>query len=140
MSVPRIATQAWGQITAEAATLDVETEPEIDADASRLQQLYENLFRNAIEHGGEDVTVRVRPLTDGAGFYVADNGPGIAPTERDRVFDYGHSLAADGTGFGLAISQQIVDAHGWTIAVGDSAHGGARFEIQATPGIEGSRG
>jgi signal transduction histidine kinase/predicted membrane channel-forming protein YqfA (hemolysin III family) len=132
VSVSRIATRAWEQMTAETATLEVETDSELEADASRLQQLFENLFRNAIDHGGEDVTIRVGSLGDGAGFYVADDGPGIAPTERDRVFERGYSTAASGTGFGLAIVEQIVDAHGWTLTIGDSAHGGARVEVHTT--------
>jgi len=76
------------------------------------------------------VTVRVDTLADEAGFYVADDGPGIPPDDRERIFDHGYSTAAEGTGFGLAIVQQVVRAHGWTITVTESADGGARFEIR----------
>ena len=74
------------------------------------------------------VTVTVGDL-DG-GFYVADDGPGIPPEERERVFDSGYSTADTGTGFGLAIVERIVEAHGWTVDVAESAAGGARFEIR----------
>jgi signal transduction histidine kinase len=75
------------------------------------------------------VTVTVGDLADDAGFFVADDGPGIPPDERETVFEAGHSTAPDGTGFGLAIVDGIADAHGWTVRVTDSATGGARFEF-----------
>ncbi|MFB6309422.1 MAG: ATP-binding protein [Haloarculaceae archaeon] len=107
--------------------LVVERDLRFVADASRTQQLIENLIRNALEHGGEDVTITVGPL-DG-GFYVADDGAGITESERDQVFDEGFSTSDDGTGLGLAIVSEIVSAHGWSISVTESESGGARFEI-----------
>ena len=53
---------------------------------SRFRQLLENVFQNAIEHGGEDVTVCVGDI-DG-GFYVADDGPGISEDVRDEMFKW----------------------------------------------------
>jgi signal transduction histidine kinase len=70
---------------------------------------------------------RVRALEDG--FYVADDGPGIPPSERDRVFELGHSSSDGGTGFGLDIVEQVATEHGWEIRVTDGKNGGARFEI-----------
>jgi signal transduction histidine kinase len=89
----------------------------------------ENLFANAVEHAGAGVTVEVGSLADGDGFYVADDGPGIPAEEREAVFDVGYSTGSDGTGFGLNIVNEIVDAHGWEVAVVDAESGGARFEI-----------
>jgi signal transduction histidine kinase len=89
--------------------------------------LLENLLGNALRHGGADVTVAVGSLDDG--FYVADDGPGIPEADRDAVFDSGYSTAAEGTGVGLAIVQQVVDAHDWSISVTESETGGTRFEI-----------
>jgi len=100
----------------------------IEADESRLESLFENLFRNAIEHGGEDVTVRVG-CSEG-GFFVADDGPGIPENERESVFEHGHTTSEEGTGFGLSIVATIAEAHGWTISAGESESGGARFEIE----------
>ena len=80
-----------------------------------------------MEHGGEDVTVRIGEL-DG-GFSVEDDGPGIPPEDREQIFDAGYSTTRDGTGFGLSIVQEIIEAHGWTVAVTEGADGGARFEI-----------
>jgi signal transduction histidine kinase len=139
------------------ATLSVEADLALLADPDRLQQLLENLFRNSVEHGstgsratpddsvehgstgnrtesgdsvehgGTAVTVRVGALPEADGFYVEDDGPGIPESARDEVFEAGHTTAEDGTGFGLAIVKEIVDAHGWEIRVADAD--GARFEI-----------
>jgi signal transduction histidine kinase len=109
--------------------LDSETEGlgRIRADGGRLQQLLENLLRNAIEHGGTGVTVHVGCLDEG--FYIEDDGPGIPVSERDEVFEVGYSTAETGTGFGLNIVEQVAEAHGWEITVTEGAVGGARFEV-----------
>jgi len=125
----RIARRAWGSVDTPDAALDTATNRPIRADPSRLQQLFENLFRNAVEHGGEDVRIRTGDLADGNGFYVTDDGPGIAADDRERVFESGYSTRDGGTGLGLAIVREIVEAHGWSIAIGESETGGARFEI-----------
>jgi signal transduction histidine kinase len=125
-----IAEQCLEVMTTADADLVVEGETTLIADPHRVQQLLENLFRNAIEHGGDDVEIRIGPLDDGAGFFVADDGGGIAPEERTDVFESGYSTATDGTGFGLAIVSEVVDAHGWTVRVTESDAGGARFEIR----------
>lgn len=101
----------------------------LEADEGRLRQLIENLLTNAVTHGGEDVTIRVGPLEDEEGFYVADDGPGIPPSMREAIFDQGYSTVSDGTGFGLAIVREIAEAHGWTVTATERAGGGARFEV-----------
>ena len=117
----------WEPVASTGATLEVETDRTIEADPDRLRQLLENCFRNAVEHGGESVTVTVGDLSEG--FYVADDGPGIPEADRDEVFEAGHSTAQDGTGFGLYIVQQVARAHDWTVTVTESEVGGARFEV-----------
>ena len=111
---------------------------EIQADRDRLLGVFENLFGNAAEHNETPVSVRVGVLgaetgqTDDeerSGFYVADDGAGIPEEAREAVFDSGYNRDGDGTGFGLAIVEDIVTAHGWEITVTDSNKGGARFEI-----------
>jgi signal transduction histidine kinase len=161
--------QAWrtAAATAPGATLVVEGDlGTVLCDRSRLSQLLENLFRNSIEHGstgsraepgdsaergstgsraepgdsaehGDDVTVRVG--TTEASLYVADDGPGIPPGERDRVFDSGYTTADDGTGFGLAIVRQIAEAHRWQVAVTESDAGGARVEVTGVQWVPDSR-
>ncbi|ELZ52591.1 MULTISPECIES: hybrid sensor histidine kinase/response regulator [Halorubrum] len=103
----------------------VETDAEILADPGRVRQLLGNLFRNADEHGGDRVVVGDLP----DGFYVADNGPGIDPEERETVFESGYTTSETGTGFGLAIVERIAEAHGWEVAVTEGDDGGARFEF-----------
>jgi PAS domain S-box-containing protein len=118
---------SWKTVETKDASLITDIAREVWADRSRLKQVFENLFRNAIEHGGADVTVTIGEL-DG-GFYIEDNGPGIPSSECDDVFETGYSRSTGGTGFGLSIVKQIVTAHGWTIRVTDGPDGGARFEI-----------
>ncbi len=77
----------------------------------------------------DGVTVTVGALDDGEGFYVADDGPGIPPEERDAVFESGYSTGDDGTGLGLSIVEQVAREHGWTVDLEESADGGARFEF-----------
>lgn len=122
-----IAERCWRNIQMADATLVTDLEGVIEADRSRVQQLLENLMRNAIDHAGADVTVTIGDLEDG--FYVEDDGEGIPPEDRDSVFDAGYSTSGEGTGFGLSIVDQIVEAHGWSIEVTEGSSGGARFEI-----------
>jgi PAS domain S-box-containing protein len=125
--IEECATQSWAMTSSEYASLCVETDIVVQGDRSRLQQLFENLFRNALDHGPDDVTVTVGG-TD-SGFYVADDGPGIPESEREDVFDLGYSTRADGTGLGLPIVEEIAEAHGWSVTVTDSETGGTRFEF-----------
>ncbi|WP_199268265.1 PAS domain S-box protein [Halorhabdus sp. CUG00001] len=118
---------SWQAVEATEATLTSEIDKTIQADPNRLQQLLENLFRNAVEHGDEDVTIRIGPLPEG--FYVEDDGPGIPEGEREDIWEDGYSGTEEGTGFGLAIVEQIVEGHGWNIRLTDGSDGGARFEI-----------
>ncbi|GAB7008896.1 sensor histidine kinase [Halorubrum trueperi] len=76
-----------------------------------------------------DPAVRVFVGSRPDGFYVADDGSGIGPSERESVFEPGHTTADDGTGFGLAIVERIVEAHGWRVSVTQSRAGGARFDF-----------
>jgi len=163
---------SWRNVETAAATLVGDADGTIQADPSRLKQLFENLFRNAVEHsstsppgsregavgpcstgsqaspddvaerssagdrtpsdntlehGDEVMTITVGDLP--GGFYVEDDGPGIPEGERDAVFETGYSTTEEGTGFGLSIVNEIVEAHGWEIDLTESDSGGARFEI-----------
>ncbi|WP_251328694.1 PAS domain S-box protein [Haloplanus pelagicus] len=122
-----VAKRSWETVDTDQATLETDATHVIEADKSRLQQLLENFYRNAVEHGGDEVTVHVGDL-DG-GFYIADTGSGIPESDRDEIFEAGYSTADHGTGFGLRIVEQIAEAHGWDIRVVDGERCGARFEI-----------
>ena len=138
VSVEAIAREAWDHTETKGASLSVETDSEINADPVRLTRLYENLFRNAIDHGTEtdttpdtlSIVVGVRDQTTAkTTLYIDDDGVGIPAEKREEVLEDGYTTDAGGTGFGLAIVSQIADAHGWDVSVTDSDRGGARFEI-----------
>ncbi|KAB1194380.1 sensor histidine kinase [Haloferax sp. MBLA0076] len=123
-----VAANAVANTGLDAAGLTVESDTELMADPERLTAVFENLFRNAVEHAGSDVHVRVGPLEDG--FFVEDDGPGIPPQERDRIFDSGYTTDPNGTGLGLAIVSGVADAHDWSVSITTGKTGGARFEFR----------
>jgi signal transduction histidine kinase len=100
-----------------------------DADPDLLATLFENLFRNASDHGPDGVTVTVGSLDDGPGFYVEDDGPGIPADEREDVFEMGESPDGN-TGIGLFVVGRVVDVHDWGCAATTGEDGGARFEFR----------
>ncbi|MFC7043971.1 sensor histidine kinase [Halonotius sp. GCM10025705] len=107
VELSELASTCWANVETDTASMTIDTTQTILADTSRLKQVFENLMRNAIEHGGEDVAVTVGTLNDG--FYIEDDGPGIPPNDRDEVFKSGYSTNPDGTGFGLHIIKQIIE-------------------------------
>ena len=127
VSIRRAAEESWQNTETEGADLDVVDDVTVHADPHRLQSVLENLFRNSIEHAG-DVSVRVGAAGN-SGFYVEDDGPGIAETDRESIFEAGYSTTDESSGFGLTIVQDIAAAHGWEVAVTDAERGGARFEF-----------
>jgi len=121
------AVQAWSTVSTADASLVIETDAVVTADPRQLRRLFENLFRNSVEHGGAAVTVRIETTSEG--FYIADDGVGIPENARENIFDDGVTYDSDGTGYGLAIVRSIVDDHGWSIEATGSETGGARFDI-----------
>lgn len=119
--------------------------PLIEADATQLRQVLLNLLLNAldaIDNGGK---IWVDAIADGDAqdhlntegrkqpcvyLRVSDNGPGVPPDERDRIYEPFFSTKDTGLGLGLAISQRIIDAHGGQLVAFDREGGGAVFEIQ----------
>ncbi|WP_058367392.1 sensor histidine kinase [Haloparvum sedimenti] len=128
VAIEAIAKRAWEHVDVGGASLRIAEAPTIRADPDRLQQLFENLFRNSIDHGGRGVTVTVDALP--GGFAVADDGPGIDIEDRESVFEFGHTTDAEGTGLGLAIVREIAHAHGWEVALTAADDGGVRFEFR----------
>ena len=105
----------------------------IEGDPDALRTLLRNLIDNAVRYtpagGRVDVTVEAVPAADAAGgarLSVSDDGPGIAPAERARVFDRFYRRAGTeppGSGLGLAIVKAIADAHGATVQLADGPSG-----------------
>jgi PAS domain S-box-containing protein len=119
---------AWRDLNVDAdPTLRYEDVRPVSGDSDRLRELFVNLFQNAVDHGGDDVTVQVGPLD--TGFFVGDNGPGIPADRREEVFDHGFTTREGGHGYGLSVVRTIVNAHGWDIVATDAPGGGARFEV-----------
>ncbi len=128
VAVGEIAQQSWGTVDTRGATLRTPTDRVVAADPGRLRSAFENLFRNAVEHGREEpaaltVTVETTP----SGFAVADDGTGI-DADGDTVFNEGYSTADSGTGLGLSIVRSVARAHGGDVRLADG-DGGARFEF-----------
>ncbi|MFT4920939.1 MAG: signal transduction histidine kinase [Haloarculaceae archaeon] len=150
VDIGAIATDAWATVdTKEASLVLGDGLSTIEADPDRLQRLFENLFRNSIEHAhptaddgttgmaeadgvGSDRPLRVQVGSTNRGFFVADSGTGIPDEDRARVFDPGYSSneTGSGTGLGLTIVEEIAEAHDWTVSITDGSRGGARFEFR----------
>jgi len=103
------------------------TGPTVTGDPDGLRRILANLLDNAVRHATTRVTVTVAGTADAAEVTVTDDGPGIPPADRDRVFDrftrLDEARARDGggTGLGLAIARELVRAHGGTVSLHDAA-------------------
>jgi PAS domain S-box-containing protein len=129
VTLESLATDCWQQVDQHEATLSVTGGFSFDCDRSKMANVFENLYRNAIEHGGDSVSVEVGPLPDESGFYIQDDGPGIPDGKEQQIFEQGYT-GGGGTGLGLAIVETIVSGHGWEISAQNGSTGGARFEIR----------
>ena len=110
------------------------------ANPEKIQRVLFNLIQNAIRHTPADgsVVVRAEPAADGIEVEVADDGDGIAPEERERVFTAFYRGGAEsartgaGAGLGLAVSRAIVEAHGGRIWLAETPVGTrVRFSLPA---------
>jgi two-component system sensor kinase FixL len=104
-------------------------------DQFRLGQVFRNILENALAACADPVQIVIecaemevggRP---GVRIAVRDNGPGLTPEQKQRIFEPFYSTKAKGTGLGMAIAKRIVEAHGGNIAVGESNGSGAAFLI-----------
>ncbi|MFC3957498.1 hybrid sensor histidine kinase/response regulator [Halovivax cerinus] len=156
VALDEIATLAWNDVSTPSASLELATTRTVDADPSRLRQLFENCFRNSVEHNSTsrssvdtagdtdegatsddadgsgsdstgDLTITVRSIDDG--FAIADDGVGFPDGATDRLFEYGYTTSSDGTGFGLSIVAEVASGHGWDVEAGESPDGGAEIRV-----------
>ena len=104
----------------------------IVGNAPALRSVFQNLVNNARQAGGPDVTLRARTRLDGEGLEIllSDDGPGIAPELRERVFEPFVTTQPDGVGLGLAIARRIIESHRGTLTLGQEARAGATFIIR----------
>jgi signal transduction histidine kinase len=125
--------------TARPIVLEVDEDlPELWADPDKFTQVFMNLVENGVRHGEGTVSVRVRPVvpgddatvSDGVVVVVDDEGEGIAPDLRRRVFTkFWKGGARGGSGLGLYIVGGLTKAHGGTVVIDDAPGGGARIII-----------
>jgi signal transduction histidine kinase len=122
-----------------AAGYDVSFDPQAErvtvlGDESAIERALTNLVQNAIQHGGRRGLIAIHVTRDGT-VAVTDQGVGVPPEHRDRVFEPFHRLDARsrGVGLGLNLVREIVALHQGQIAVRDGPEGGARFEMTFRP-------
>jgi two-component system, NtrC family, sensor histidine kinase HydH len=108
-------------------------------DPAQLRQAIDNLLRNAIEAtpAGGNVAVVARSTGKGHAIEVRDTGAGIPAEDLPRIFDLYFTTKAHGTGVGLAVTHQIVSAHGGTIEVDSKPGAGTRMTIRLPASPEG---
>lgn len=110
-------------------------------DRDALARLARNLTDNAVRHARTRVNLEVRRENDGgAVIKVCDDGPGIPPEDRERIFerfvrlDSGRGRASGGTGLGLSIVAAIAREHGGSVEAGEGPGGGAEFRVRLPRG------
>jgi two-component system OmpR family sensor kinase/two-component system sensor histidine kinase QseC len=116
-------------------SLDAEPSLRVRGDPEALRAMLRNIIDNAVRYTprGGSVAVRTLARSERALVEIVDTGPGIAPEERERVFDRFYrrpGTAAPGTGLGLAIVKAIAERHGAQVLLGDAAGGGLRVTVE----------
>jgi signal transduction histidine kinase len=109
---------------------------QVSGDPAQLKRLVGNLLDNAVRHAREAVTIALKEDDGVAVLVVADDGPGIAPADRERVFerftrlDDARAAGSGGAGLGLAIARDIAERHGGSLGLEDDGSAGARFVLR----------
>ncbi len=106
-------------------------------DPARIRQILRNLVSNALKYGGDEIGISVTTAGDWAHMTVADNGPGIDATDRDRIFEpYERASTSDGrtdsVGLGLAVSRTLARRMGGDL-VYDHRGGQSLFTLRLPP-------
>jgi signal transduction histidine kinase len=112
--------------------------PAVYADLDRLGQVMNNLLSNATRYSAAGSEIRISAFADAecVQIEVSDQGAGIAPEDCERIFEkfyrgkHGATLAVRGTGLGLAVARQLVEAHGGTIGVRSRLGAGSTFWVR----------
>ena len=137
VDMERLVDRAYTTFTEEARRrrieyrCDLEANPVIVSDGDRVLQIISNLLSNAFRWTPDGGSVGLElSATDGSVYVgVADSGPGIPPSERERIFRPFWSRGGGGTGLGLAIANELAAALGGRISLESSAEKGSRFEL-----------
>lgn len=113
-----------------ALAVHVDGAARAQADPSRLRQVLSNLLVNAAQAGARNAWVRVDEREGRARIVIRDDGPGVDPALRPRLFEPFATGRAEGTGLGLALSRRIVERQGGALLLLDGAGPGAAFEVR----------
>jgi signal transduction histidine kinase len=108
--------------------------PDVQVDRTRVRQVLDNLLANALRHAPEGGTVVVSARTaeggDGLELVITDDGPGFPPERLDEVFErFTRGADSRGSGIGLSLAKDLVEAHGGTIAAANRPAGGAEVVV-----------
>lgn len=107
--------------------------PPVRADRVQLEEVTLNLLQNALEavEGQQEKKIRLAVMQDGASIVatVSDNGPGLAPEARERLFEAFYTTKPGGLGLGLSLSRSIVEAHGGRLSVDEPGRSGTTFRF-----------
>lgn len=126
VELQEVAREAWENVDVDGSTLVVEdTSMKLDSDRSQLLRLFENLFRNSVEHVGSGVSVRVGSTEDS--FYVEDDGLGIPDEDISGIFDKGR---------GMNIVRDVAEGHGWELCIREATDGGTRFVFKLNLAVD----
>ncbi|RQG86909.1 response regulator [Natrarchaeobius halalkaliphilus] len=137
-ALERVVEEAWDTVETDDAILEIGDGRAVEADPSQLRRLFENLFRNSIEHATPpDGRLTVSVYVDGDAIVVQDDGVGIDEAILDDIFEMGMTGAGYGTGLGMAIVSDLAERHGWTVTA-SNYEDGARFRIRGleTKGVD----
>lgn len=142
-SLPAIWRSAWMNLKTVHSTRNFQlTETvharnlQMNADRSRLEQVFRNLFENSMEAGEEPILIDILCHeyeyrgSQGLSVIIRDNGPGFNPEQRQKLFQPFYTTKSTGTGLGMAIVQRIVQAHQGTIELGTDHHSGAELILR----------
>lgn len=115
--------------------VEVATNNLVRGDPAAIERVVMNLLQNAAQHGGQHIIVRVADR----GFEVEDDGPGVPPDERERIFEPFYRLrpSAAGSGLGLNLVREVVARHGGRVSIADAPGGGAVFRVELNAGLVG---
>ncbi len=133
VALEQLVEQAWQTVETNGGRIEIADDlPRAVVDRNRASRLFENLFRNAIEHGNDasdpEAVITVTVDRCDGGIRVADDGRGIPAGDAAQIFEPGYSSDEHGTGLGLAIVDRIATLHGWSVELCQT-DGGACFEI-----------
>lgn len=126
-------------VTGRSITFDAPGHPSVIGSRESLERAVGNLIDNALKYSlaASPVEIEVAEEAGRAVIRVADRGPGVAPGDRERIFEPFERAgggAVEGTGLGLTVVRSVADAHGGTVGVHDRQSGGSVFSLELPVG------